>query len=189
MSRGAHWFVLTGAPSAGKTSTLACLGQAGYLTVAEASRAHIDEMLARGMSLGEVRGDPAEVEHAILKRMLAVEASLSTDSITFFDRALHDVSAYYALHELPPEDLLAYGYPPKAVYAHAFLLEFHELRPDYARTETVAVARRLEGLLEAAYIRAGVTVSRVPWAAPEKRVSLILEAATELVRRARSASD
>ncbi len=182
MSRGDSWFVLTGAPSAGKTSALARIQQAGHLTIPEASRAHIDELLARGMSLGEIRSDPAAHEQAILKRVLTVEACLATDRVTFFDRALHDVWAYYAVHGLPCNDLVAHGYRPEAVYAHAFLLEFHELRHDYARTESAALARRLEDLLEDAYLRAGVPVTRVPWVPIEQRVHTILDAVSRLAK-------
>jgi predicted ATPase len=182
MSRGDSWFVLTGAPSAGKTSTLARIQQAGHLTIPEASRAHIDEMLASGMSLGDIRSDPAAHEQAILKRMLAVEAGLATNRITFFDRALHDVWAYYAVHGLSCDDLAEHGYRPDAAYARAFLLEFRELRPDYARTESAALARRLEDLLEEAYLRAGVPVSRLPWVPIQRRVGTILEAVSRLAK-------
>ena len=182
MSRGDSWFVLTGAPSAGKTSSLARIQQAGHLTIPEASRAHIDEMLARGMSLSDIRSDPAAHEQAVLTRVLEVEAGLATDRVTFFDRALHDVWAYYAVHGLPCDDLVAHGYRPDAVYAHAFLLKFHEFRPDYARTEGATLARRLEDLLEEAYLRAGVPVTRLPWVPIERRVSTILDAVSQLTK-------
>jgi predicted ATPase len=175
MSRTEHWFVLTGAPSAGKTSVLTRLRQAGYLTVPEASRAHIDEALARGMSLGEVRHDTQAFEHAVLERMLRAEMQLAVDTITFFDRALHDVSAYYNLHGLPADELLARGYDSHAIYARAFLLEFRDMRADYARMEDASTARRLEGMLETAYAEATIPVTRLPWAPLDERVAAILE--------------
>ncbi|ERR1700684_107332 len=175
MSRGDSWFVLTGAPSAGKTSTLRQIQQAGYLTVPEVSRAYIDEMLAHGMSPSDIRSDSAAYEQAILKRVLASEARLATDCITFFDRAMHDVWAYYSVHGLPCDDLLASGYRPDAAYARVFLLELREFRPDYARTENAALAHRLEGLLEDAYLRAGVPVTRLPWTSIDQRVRAILD--------------
>lgn len=134
------------------------------------------------MSLGDIRSDPAAHEQAILKRVLAVEAGLATDRVTFFDRCLHDVWAYYAVHGLPCDDLVAHGYRPDATYARAFLLEFHELRPDYARTESATLARRLEDLLEEAYLRAGVPVTRLPWVPIDRRVRTILDAVSRLAK-------
>lgn len=183
MSRGDSWFVLTGAPSAGKTSTLHRIQQAGYLTVPEVSRAYIDEMLMQGRLLSDIRSDPAAYEQAILKRVLASEARLASDRVTFFDRAMHDVWAYYSLYRLPCDDLLAYGYRPDAVYARAFLLELREFRPDYARTESAVLAHRLEDLLEDAYLRAGVPVTRLPWVPINQRLRAILDAVNAKTER------
>ena len=50
-----NWYVITGAPCSGKTTLIDQLADLGYNTVPEAGRKYIENELAKGRSLDEVR--------------------------------------------------------------------------------------------------------------------------------------
>ena len=55
--RDNNWYVLTGAPCSGKTTLIELLQEKGYQTVPELARVYIDEQLANGLTLEELRQD------------------------------------------------------------------------------------------------------------------------------------
>ncbi len=170
-----NWYVFTGGPSSGKTTLVSEFERLGFITVPEAARVVIDEGLASGKSVEEMRADERAFQDAILRRKIALEAGLNPRNITFHDRGRHDTQAYMKLQGLDVEDwaLEAIG---SARYKKVFWLEpLPTYERDYARTETMDEVVALNSLLFEVYVEAGMDPVRVPALNIPSRVQFILD--------------
>lgn len=172
------WYVLTGAPSSGKSTLLAALAARGYRTQIEAARHVIEREVARGRDLLEMRHrDAAAFQHEVLQLKLEWEAELPHDQIVFFDRGIPDSVAYYR-HENIPEDVFLRDAIAKARYRRVFVLDLisrENFVLDGARSETWAGAQELDQLLESAYRELGYDVMRVPAISVDERADFVLK--------------
>ncbi len=170
-----NWYVFTGGPSCGKTTLITEFERFGYPTVPEAARAVIDEGLALGKTVEEMREDERGFQDAILRQKIALEASLEPRTITFLDRGIHDTQAYMDLQGLPMESW-ALEAIRTAKYRKVFWLEpLANFERDYARIETVDEVAALNGLLFEVYANAGMEPIRVPAVGVPDRVQFILD--------------
>lgn len=172
-----NWYVITGGPGTGKTRLIAMLADLGYATVPEAARAIIDEGLARGETLEQIRGDENAWQQKILRRILDTEAALDPKSLMFFDRGAHDGLAFLKSKEVTPgsywQELT--NHPRKPYYQAVFLLEpLPTFEHDYARTENADITKLLTELTAEVYAQFGMEPIRIPFMPPEKRLELIL---------------
>jgi len=55
MKTKSKWYVITGGPSSGKSTVLSCLEKMDYRIIPEAARVLIDEEMAKGKTLEEIR--------------------------------------------------------------------------------------------------------------------------------------
>ncbi|MRX44419.1 AAA family ATPase [Agromyces kandeliae] len=168
-----HWYVITGGPSSGKTTTVDLLRQRGYRTTIEESRHYIDLQRLGGRSVEEIRSRQAEFQQNVLALQLAQEADLDPEEVVFLDRAVPDSLAYYRLLGLEPDGALleALAHVP---YRKAFVMDLLPLHADYARTEDAAAQRRVHDLLLEVYLSLPIPVVRVPVVPPPERVDFIL---------------
>jgi predicted ATPase len=60
--RYTNWYVITGAPSSGKTSVICDLEKLGYRVVHEVARAYLDEQLQKGKRLKQIKADSLSFE-------------------------------------------------------------------------------------------------------------------------------
>lgn len=169
-----NWYVITGGPSAGKTSTLALLAQQGYKVVPEAARSVIDEQLAAGRTLDEIRADEAAFQMAILKRKVADEQGLDPSEIIFCDRGVPDTLAY-ARHLGLAESPELLEQVAASRYKKVFLLEMLPYIKDYARAESAEEAQRIHAHLTVVYEQTSYPLVHVPVMLPEQRVEFILK--------------
>ena len=171
------WYVLTGAPSSGKSTLLGEIARAGYMTQIEAARHVIEREIAKGRDLLELRQrDAAAFQHEVLQLKLEWEAELPRDQIVFFDRGIPDSVAYYR-HEGIPEDEFLSKAIARAHYRRVFVLDLisrENFILDGARSETWEGAQELDRLLEAAYRELGYDVMRVPALPLSERADFIL---------------
>ena len=171
--RRTNWYVITGAPSSGKTSVIKALEQQGFRVVHEVARAYIDQELGQGKSLEHIKADPDQFENLIFLTKLKIEASLPPNEIVFLDRAVPDSIAYFQLEGLDP------GQPvkkSKAVrYKKIFLFERIAFLEDGVRSEDDHLADRLGDLLENAYRTLNYEIVRVPAISAKERIAFILE--------------
>lgn len=165
------WYVVTGPPSAGKTTTLALLAERGYRVIPEAARAIIDEGLARGLTTDELRLDGAKFQQDVLIRKQQTEAALPSDETILFDRGIPDTMAYCQLRGL--DDSEGRKAAKQSEYSHIFVFDPLPFEQDYARIEDDEQVQRLNRLLEQAYRTQGFRVTRIPVASVEERADMI----------------
>jgi predicted ATPase len=169
-----RWYVVTGAPSSGKTTLLKALEGRGARTVPEAARVYIDEELARGRTLEGIRSNELAFQREVLRRKVRIESALPPEDVLFLDRGLHDSVAFYRIRGFAEDELSRLRRLPVR-YVRAFLMELGQFEADYARSESPAEARELEALLEAAYAEAGIEVVRVPWMSVDERLAVMAQ--------------
>ena len=172
-----NWYVITGGPSSGKTTTVNLLRDRGYTTTIEHARHYLDLQRIAGRTVEEVRAKQRQFQRGVLNMQLAEEAALDPDATVFLDRAVPDSLAYYRFLGLAPGTALL-GALAGARYATVFLLDLLPLASDYARTEDPAAQRRIHDLLGLVYQELGFPVVTVPALAPDARVDFILERAS-----------
>lgn len=183
--RETAWVVITGPPSAGKTSLIEALARRGHWVVAETARRHIASL---GRSAAEMGADVAlqrALQLTISRLQRRLEDALPAGELVFLDRALPDSLAYFARLGLPTRELALSA--ARARYRHVFFLEGLPLVADGLRFEAAAEAQALAvGLLDA-YRGLGYEPVRVPAFAAlgaEAAVAERLRLITERVERA-----
>lgn len=168
-----EWYVLSGGPATGKTTLLNNLEMRGYAVVPEMARHCIDEQLAEGKTLQEIQGDQLVFQHEVLRHQLDAEKRIPADRLTFFDRGLPDMLAYYRYHHIAEDEPLRKALQGCS-YKKVFLLEPLPLISDYARKETEGQRQALCELVRAAYQEFPFPLVTVPTLSTDERASLIL---------------
>ena len=101
-----NWYVITGGPSSGKTTTVNMLSERGYKTTIEHARHYIDTMHQGGRSVEEIRSNQMEFQLGVLEMQIEQEAILSAGDMVFLDRAIPDALAYYRFLNLEVDERL-----------------------------------------------------------------------------------
>ena len=167
-----NWYVVTGAPSSGKTTLVRELEKLGYRVVHEVARAHIEQQMHRGQTLQEVRADEESFENAILNAKIAIEAKLSKDEVIIFDRAIPDSIAYFEAAGLDTKGAILKS--PRYRYQKVFLLDRLPYEADHARIEDIQAAVSLDQRLEQSYKALGYDVIRVSVMPLQERIKFVV---------------
>jgi len=171
--RAANWYVITGAPSSGKSSVICELERLGYRVVHEVARAFIDEELKKGKTIEQIKADELAFERHILYKKIKIEESLPKKEIIFLDRAVPDSIAYFKSAGLNPNEPVKKS---KLVrYKKIFLFERLEFEKDRVRSENQLKAAEIELLLEKAYQMLDYDIVYVPVLSIQKRTDFILQ--------------
>ncbi|RAV28716.1 AAA family ATPase [Sinomicrobium soli] len=173
-----HFFVLTGGPGAGKTTTLLELHRRGFMYMPEVARKIIREQADTGGN-ALPWGDMTAYRDMMWHRSAAVfdEALARCEKQTvFFDRGLPDTLAYSILENIPVPDKFSrqlgdyryntevFLFPPwKAIYG-----------TDTERKQDFDLAVKTYGVIEDTYVRSGYKTVKVPETSPEQRAIFIL---------------
>ncbi|MBI2027991.1 MAG: ATP-binding protein [Candidatus Levybacteria bacterium] len=168
-----NWYVLTGAPSSGKTTTLKALEKKGYKVFYEWARIYIDQELKKGKTLKEIRADEREFQRKILRLKIDFEKKLNPKELLFMERGIPDSTAYMKMLGIENDKDLKDALK-NCNYKRVFLVELIKYELDYARTESQEEAMLIDSLLEKSYTDLGIEVIRVPKMSVEKRVDFIL---------------
>lgn len=168
-----NWYVITGGPGSGKTTTIKLLQERGYTTTIEHARHYLDTQLIQGKSVEEVKQNQRKFQLGVLEMQIEQEASLNPDEIVFLDRALPDALAYYRFLNLSIDERLVEALR-SASYKKVFILDLLPLVQDYARREDEAAQKKIHELLIEVYRSFGFHVIQVPVLPPEERVDFIL---------------
>lgn len=174
MHKITEWYVITGGPSSGKTTTVDILKQRGYKTTIEHARHYIDTQRVTGKTTEEIRANQLAFQRGILDMQIEQEKALSPKDTVFLDRALPDALAYYHFLNLP-EDRKLQDAIQQASYKKVFIMDPLPLMRDYARTEDEPAQKRIHELLTDAYQSLSFPVVHVPILPPGERVDFILK--------------
>jgi predicted ATPase len=172
--RKTNWYVITGGPGSGKTTTVQLLRNRGYTTTIEHARHYIDTQKISGRSVAEIRKNQVEFQTGVLNMQIEQEAYLSPGDIVFLDRALPDSLAYYRFLNLPVAEILL-KVLDKVSYKKIFILDLLPLVNDYARNEDGVAQQRIHALITEVYESLPFPVIHVPVLQPEKRVDFIVK--------------
>lgn len=168
-----NWYVITGGPGSGKTTTVNLLRDRGYATTIEHARHYLDTQRIIGRTVGEVRKNQLEFQLRVLGMQIEQENSLNPDDVVFLDRAIPDSLGYYRFLNLPPDKKLV-DILTKIFYKKIFILDRLPLVNDYARTEDEAAQKTIHELLIEVYESLSFPVVHVPVLPPTERVDFIL---------------
>lgn len=168
-----NWYVITGGPSSGKTTTVNLLQKRGYKTTIEHARHYIETQQILGKSVEEIRKNQAEFQLGVLNMQIAQEAELAPDETVFLDRAIPDARAYCRFLDLPeaPELKKAMN---RVNYKKVFLLDPLPLVNDDVRTEDSDAQKKIHALIAETYGALPFPLVHIPAMSSEERVDLIL---------------
>lgn len=170
-----NWYVITGAPSCGKTALIEALEERGVYVEHESARMYIDEQLSQGKTIEEIRADEEVFQREVFNHKIETIMRCDKEKLTFFDRGMQDSYAYAELHNFNM-DYADNSLDSKPVYKKVFLLELPEYKEDYARTESKEEAEKLFDLLKDAYEGTDNMVVIVPvFDTKEERVAYFLD--------------
>ena len=177
-----NWYVITGGPSSGKTTLLRVLEGLGHKVIHEAARSLIDEALAKGLTIDQLRANEKKFQIDVLRRKVQVEQEQDPTILTFFDRGMHDTLAYLRHYGWEINKLVQTAMQ-KASYRQVFLLDpLPAYENDYARTEDAAFSAKLTKLLDKAYLEYGMRPVRVPVLEPKDRADFVLHYVNQIAK-------
>lgn len=173
LRRQTNWYVITGGPSSGKTTTVNLLKERGYITTFEHARHYLDTQRLQGKTIAEVKKTQSEFQLGVLDMQIEQEKQIAPEVLVFLDRAIPDALAYYRFLNLPEDEKLTEALS-NVSYKKIFILDCLPLIKDYARTENEAAQKQIHTLLIDVYGSLGFPIIQVPVLQPEKRVDYIL---------------
>ena len=169
-----NWYVITGGPSSGKTTTVNLLKERGYITTIEHARHYLDTQRLKGRTIEEVRKNQLEFQLGVLEMQIEQESEISPDVLLFLDRAIPDALAYYRFLNLPEDEKLTQALRTVS-YKKVFILDCFPLVKDYARNEDDVAQKKIYALLTEVYESLPFPVIHVPVLPPDERVDFILK--------------
>jgi len=175
MKASNRWYVITGGPSTGKTSLLAELNRLGHHTIPEAARTVIDQAIARGLTVQQLRADEKSFQEEVTRLKEQTEAHHDPKTSTFFDRGMHDTLAYLRHYGFTVEQWVK-ELAQNSRYQKVFLLEpLPTYEQDYARTENSDFVTNVHQLLHDTYAEYDMVPVPVRAASLQERVGIILD--------------
>ena len=132
-----NWYVITGGPASGKTTTINRLAEQGYTTTVENARHYIDTQQQTGKTIAELRANQENFQLMVMQLQLQQESKLNPQDLVFLDRALPDALAYYKFLHLPVNQQVLDAINTFR-YKKIFMLDLLPMISDYARQENEA---------------------------------------------------
>ena len=175
------YYIITGAPSTGKTSILNELSSKGFKCHSEIARQVIRENLDSGLEIFPWN-QMQLFSDMVLERMKTLVNSFNPNQIQFLDRSMVDLIGYmhFAGKEAPnhyKEEALKVGYAKKVFYLPIWTDIY---TTDDERKESVEEAEQIDKALYNAYESLGFDIIEVPKGSVFERVEFILESCGSL---------
>jgi predicted ATPase len=172
-----NWQVITGAPCCGKTTLVDQLAARGFQTVPETARLYMDQEIAKGRTLHELRGNRDALQRGILDMQVRIESGLRATDVVFLDRGVPDCLAWNRALGLELNESLRECFHHR--YASVFMLDPLPFREDGTRDEDAAKAGYLDEWLTRDYSALGYQIVRVPAISIQERLEFVLERLSE----------
>lgn len=174
ITKQTNWYVITGGPSSGKTTTVNILRDRGYITTMEHARHFLDTQRLKGRTIEEVRNNQREFQLGVLNMQIEQENEINPEVQVFLDRAIPDALAYYMFLNLPVDNILTDALK-RVSYKKVFIMDYLPLVNDYARSENIEAQKRIHSLITEVYEALPFPVVHVPVLPAEERVDFILK--------------
>lgn len=169
-----NWYVVSGAPSSGKTTVINELKNRGYNILPETATYIIEQELHLGKNLEEIRkGDTKALQRKIIDLQVAWEKNINPKTLTFLDRGIPDIFAFYKFYNLSLDEYLLEVYR-QSDYRKIFLFDVLPLKSNHVRIEKKKDLSILDILHEEAYQELGLSYQRVPIMKIEDRADFII---------------
>lgn len=172
-------YVITGGPSAGKTTLIELLEQAGHRTVEEPGRAIIVGERAIGGSALPWADREAYARAQWERHLGDFQAAAQGEGTVFFDRGLPDVIGYLQLSGLavPPEMIvdakrLRYNEP---VFVAPWWSDIYTR--DSERRQSPEEAEQTCAVMRRTYVKLGYETIDLPLGTPEERLEFVMRQA------------
>jgi len=169
-----NWYVITGGPSSGKTTTVNILKDRGYITTMEHARHFLDTQRLKGKTVEEVRKNQREFQLGVLDMQIEQENEIAPEVQVFLDRAIPDALAYYRFLNLSVDEKLIKALQTVS-YKKIFIMDYLPLKNDYARNENAEAQKKIHELITEVYESLSFPVVHVPVLPAEERVDFILK--------------
>ncbi len=173
-TRQTNWYVITGGPSSGKTTSVNILKERGYITTMEHARHFLDTQRLKGRTIEEVRKNQREFQLGVLDMQIEQENAIASHVQVFLDRAIPDALAYYRFLNLSVDEKLTEALKIVS-YKKVFIMDYLPLKNDYARNENAEAQKRIHELIAEVYESLPFPVVYVPVLPAEERVDFILK--------------
>jgi len=163
-----NWYVITGPPCSGKTTTTKQLEQDGFTVRYEITRTIIEDLIRSGQFR-----DECDLQRKVLAAKVGIEQQTPRDQLTFFDTTVACNLPYYEDVGLPAREVQQMDdvYRYKSVF---FLEQLPQDAQDATKRETPEEAFQKGQRILAEYRRLGYDVTMVPVMTVEERVELII---------------
>jgi predicted ATPase len=166
-----NWYVITGAPSSGKTTLINHLAKAGYQTAPEVAREYINGLLASNHTLDELRQNNWKLQRGILALVLKRERRLPPDELIFFDRGTPDSLGYFSYYQLKSDQIIPSC--QRTQYKKLFFCHQLPLEYDSVRVEDSISAQQIGQHIYEAYKRLGYELVELPAVPVQERLDII----------------
>lgn len=167
-----NWHVITGGPSAGKTTLIEQLAQRGYCVAPEVARDYIKQFLAQNYTLEYITQHALQLQRGILALALKRERRLERNRLIFFDRGTVDSLAYFQYHHLEAAHVLHAC--QRIRYKKVFYCQQLPVVADSVRIEDNTSAKEIGALIYKAYEQLGYSLIELPNSSVEQRINIIL---------------
>lgn len=177
-----NWWVITGAPSSGKSSVLNALTYYyGYFVMPEAARVVIDQGISEGHSLEQIRASERDFQRMIFATKQEAELRTPPGKLVIWDRSAILDSVAYNLHSTASAEERDFDYSQEDEdtfvetfrYRGVFIMNRLPVERDYARTEDDRRADQIDQLLDLTHQAMGYDVIRVPIMPVSQRAEFI----------------
>lgn len=178
-----NFFVLTGGPGAGKTTTISLLQKDGFRIFEESGRKIIRQQIC---SAGEALPWKNREKYAQMMALDSIESyktAMKIHGIVLFDRGIPDTLGYCHLENIP-----YYSELDKACFEcryneTVFLFPFWEeiYSTDTERKQDKKTAEATTDMMERTYAELGYRVIKVPFLSPMERAAWIKKKIKEIL--------
>lgn len=166
-----NWYVITGAPSSGKTTLINQLSATGFPIAPEVAREYIEYLLSENHTLEDIRHDTHRLQRHILAIALKRERRLEREQLIFFDRGTTDSLGYFNYYRLDAShvtEACQHMRYKKVFYCHPL-----PIVKDEVRVEDNLTAKKIGELIYESYLHLGYQLIELPAIPVEQRMEII----------------